>query len=269
MSSCASLVSNATAGIAEDLSSAILNNDDPQMVAEGAPAFLIILDALLASDPNNPNLLNAAATLNSSFATAFVANEERRALLTSKALRLSLKASCVQISWTCEIRSMPFKDIKTNLKQATYQDVPALYALASGWAGWIQAHRSDWAAIAQLASVKVIMARVVELGEDHENGSPHMYMGVFETLFPPAMGGRPNIGKRHFERAIEISAGRYLMAKVLFAESYARLVFDRELHDRLLKEVLGADPNIEGLTLINLIAQTQAKALLESADEYF
>ena len=269
MSGCAALVSNATSGIAEDLCKAILNNDDPAVVADGAPAFLIILDALLSSDPDNPDLLNAAATLNSSFATAFVTNEERRSRLANKALNYSLRASCIQIRWTCQIRSMPFKEINAKLPAATTQDVAVLYALASGWAGWIQAPRSDWAAVAQLASVKAIMARVLELGEDYENGSPHMYMGVFETLFPPAMGGRPAIGRQHFERAIEISSGQYLMAKVLFAESYARLVFDRELHDRLLHEVLESDPNIEGLTLINLVAQTQARELLESANDYF
>ena len=39
-------------------------------------------------------------------------------------------------------------------------------------------------------------------------------------------------------RAVEISGGRNLMAKVLFARHYARLVFDQGLHDRLLGEVL-------------------------------
>ena len=32
------------------------------------------------------------------------------------------------------------------------------------------------------------------------------------------------------------------MAKVIYAEQYAKLVFDKELHDRLLTEVVNADP---------------------------
>ena len=59
------------------------------------------------------------------------------------------------------------------------------------------------------------------------------------------------------------------MAKVFYAESYARMIFDRELHDRLLTEVLSADPQAPGLTLMNTIAQEQARALMESADDYF
>jgi hypothetical protein len=59
------------------------------------------------------------------------------------------------------------------------------------------------------------------------------------------------------------------MAKVLYARQYARLVFDRPLHDRLLNEVVAADPEAPGLTLGNTLAQEQALLLLASADEYF
>ena len=38
--------------------------------------------------------------------------------------------------------------------------------------------------------------------------------------------------------------------KVEFARTYARLVYDRELHDRLLEDVLAADPDVPGLTLV-------------------
>ena len=47
-------------------------------------------------------------------------------------------------------------------------------------------------------------------------------MAVMESLLPPTLGGKPDLAKKHFERAIEISAGTNLMAKVLYAEKYAR-----------------------------------------------
>ena len=59
------------------------------------------------------------------------------------------------------------------------------------------------------------------------------------------------------------------MAKVEFARRYARLVFDRPLHDRLLNEVLQAPANVPGLTLSNTLAQRSARELLKSADSYF
>lgn len=51
--------------------------------------------------------------------------------------------------------------------------------------------------------------------------------------------------------------------------SNARLMFEQELHDRLLTEVLAADAKAEGLTLINHLAKQQAKVLLASSADYF
>jgi len=113
------------------------------------------------------------------------------------------------------------------------------------------------------------MARVVELEESYDHGEAHVYLGVIATLLPPALGGKPEEGRAHFERAIQISEGRDLTAKVEYARRYARIVYDRPLHDRLLKEVLDADANAPGLTLANVLAKQQARELLASADSYF
>ncbi|MBW1688684.1 MAG: hypothetical protein JRS35_26945, partial [Deltaproteobacteria bacterium] len=48
-----------------------------------------------------------------------------------------------------------------------------------------------------------------------------------------------------------------------------RLVFDRPLHDRLLGEVVEADPHARGFTLSNVLAQEEAALLLAGGDDYF
>ena len=100
-------------------------------------------------------------------------------------------------------------------------------------------------------------------------GMAQVYLGVLNSLRPEAVGGRPEQGRAHFERAIALSDGRNLYAKTLFAEYYARLVFDQEMHDRLLVEVLAADPHAAGYTLTNVLAQDRARALQESGKDYF
>ena len=114
-----------------------------------------------------------------------------------------------------------------------------------------------------------MLKRVVALDDAYEDGTAHLYLGVLNTQLPPQLGGHPEIGREHFERAIQLSRDRNLMAKVLFAQRYARLVFDRELHDRLLGEVLAADPEAPGLTLSNVLAQEQARVLLDTSADYF
>jgi hypothetical protein len=83
------------------------------------------------------------------------------------------------------------------------------------------------------------------------------------------MGGRPEIGRQHFEQALDISGGRNLMVKVMYADQYARLLFERKLHDELLLEVLDADAKAPGLTLMNTVAKERARRLLDTADDYF
>ena len=269
LSGCATLIGSVAGGIASDLSDAILESDDPETVRDGAPAYLIMLDALLRRGGGDSDLLRAAASLNGAYATAFVDDEARRRAFAAKAFDFALRAACIDIDWTCEVRKLGFAELEQRATAMKSRDVPAVYALATAWAGWIQAHSDDWNAIADLARVKPIMARIVELDESHDHGGPRLYMGVFEALVPASSGGRPELGRAHFERVVELTQGRHLMAKVYYADTYARLVFDRDLHDRLLAEVLATDPRAPGLTLMNTIAQEQARALLDSADDYF
>jgi len=269
MAGCASLVTSATSGLTESLGDSIMNNQDLDMVRDGAPSFLLLMDGLIAQNPKSVSLLLQSSQLNSAYAAAFVTDPERARLLQQKALDHALQAVCVSIRNGCNLRTRPFDDFQSWLADRRVKEVPTLYQLASSWAGWIQANSDDFGAIAELARVKALTERIAALDDTYDYGGPELYLGVFETLLPPGMGGRPELGREHFERAIEISHGKYLLAKVMLAEQYARLVFDKELHDRLLEEVIAADPVVPGLTLINTVAQQRAKILLESSDAYF
>ena len=70
--------------------------------------------------------------------------------------------------------------------------MPTLYNLGSIWAGWIQANSADFGAVGQLGRAKALIQRVAELEPEYANGGAFLYLGVFETLLPPAMGGRPS-----------------------------------------------------------------------------
>ena len=266
---CASLMSSVTEGLAEDMSDALLNTEDLQVAREGSAAFLIMLEGFLRSSPDSIPLMQAGVTLNGAYATAFVEDSERQRRFAARAFELAQQASCARLSWACSARTDHIDVLEANLTTLDAGDVPLAYTLASAWAGWISANSGDWGAVAELGRAKAVMTRIVEVDETHDNAGPRLYLGVMETLAPPSMGGRPEVGRAHFERAIELAEGRYLMPRVFFAEYYARLVFDRELHDRELNAVLGANPRVEGLTLANRIAQERARELLESADGYF
>lgn len=263
---CATLVGGAT----DSLSRAILNHDDPQVVEDAAPAYLVLVDSFIGSDPDDEDLLRIGASLYTAYTGVFVDDTERARRLSDRAYAYARRSVCGYDDELCGIESLPFQQLQAKLAEIDDEDdLPYIGTLAQSWLVWIRAHSADWNAVADLPRVELLLQTVLRVDETWEQGAAHQYLGMLKTVRPPALGGKPEEARRHFERAQEISDGGNLGAKVAMAESYARLVFDRELHDRLLNEVLAADPNAEGHTLLNVMAQRHARELLDSADDYF
>jgi len=266
---CASMLYSATSNMASSLSHAMLNHDDLDTIKGAAPAYLLMADGLLRDNPNEIDLLTAAAQMYSAYAGVFVNEPERSKRLTNRALDYAMRAACLQRTVACEWPKQRYAVFKDSLIELEKDDVPVFFTLGSTWAGWIQAHSEEWNAIAELPRVTAIMQRIIELDETYQQGAAHLYLGVAYTLLPPAMGGKPEMGREHFEQAIHLSNEQNLTVKVLYARQYARLVFNRELYERLLQEVIAADPIAPDLTLMNMLAQQQAQQLLAEANDYF
>ncbi len=245
----------------------MLNQNDLDIVRTGAPAYLLLLDGMIEDSPDDHALLIAGARLYGAYATGLITDAVRRKGLTTKARGYARRALCGRQPAICEYETKPFKQFAPYVEAIEEDDLKALYTYAASWAGWIQAHSDNWEAIADLPKVEHMMQRVITLEQGYDRGRAQLYLAVMQTQLPPAMGGKPEVGRTHFEQAIKYSNGRDLIAKVEFARRYARLVFSQQLHNRLLKEVLEADPTEPELTLSNILAQQQAQELL--ADDYF
>ena len=274
LAGCASIASNAGNRLASQLGNAVLNSDDPATVRDGLPAYLLLIDGLVADDGSGDDgkesLLFAAAELNGAYAGNFTGNDRDRARrLAAKALAYARRGTCVQDAALCAAFDQDVTRFEAAVAAAPEKNVAGLYALAAAWAGYLQANSEDWGAIADLPKVDALLNRVVAIDPGHARGMARVYLGVLNSLRPESIGGKPELGREHFEAAIALSKGRNLYAKTLLAEYYARLVFNQELHDRLLVEVLAADPREPGFTLMNVLAQERAKALVESGKDYF
>jgi hypothetical protein len=265
----AGCVATATRGLADNLSAAILDQDDPETVRAGAPAYLLLIDGLIAEAPEDRDLLITGSRLYGSYAAVFVEDPDRARRLADKARDYARRALCQRRPEICDREFGPYDDFVAAVDDTGKDDLPALYAYGAAWAGWLQVSSDDWEAVADLPKIETVMERVLTLGESFEHGQAHLYLGVIRSQIPSSLGGDPESGRFHFERAIALSGGRNLMAKVEFARHYARLTFDRTLHDRLLREVLDADPVEPALTLSNTIARRQADDLLAESEDYF
>ena len=257
--------------VANGLTNAILNQDDPKTVEDGGPAYLILIDGLIQGDPDNAGRLLAGARLYAAYTSMFVKEQARHTRMMNRARDYSRRAICEEYGDFCKVIDSPFEVFQAGLKKefTDEDDVPMLHTFAVIWAGYIKANKSDWSAVADLAKVKACVQQVIKLDEKYDNGSAHLYMALLNTILPKALGGKPELAKASFERAIELSQGKNLMIKVHYAERYARLTFNQKLHDRLLNEVINSDAHAPRLTLVNTLAKVKAKELLKSGKEYF
>jgi len=258
------------ARLPENIGYGVLNSNDLETVRDGLPAYLLLVDGGLITYPKNKKLLLTSASLNSAYSGVFIEGETRKLKMINKAFMHAQKAMCLYEKKACGLKNKPFEIFEDTIKVfSKKKDLPYLYALASTWVGYIQLTSDDYNSIAELARVELLIKQIIVIDEDYETGMPQVYLGVLSSLIPPSLGGKPEIAKQYFEQAIKKSNNQNLIAKVMYAEKYARLIFDKELHDRLLNEVLATKSEKRGLTLQNEYAKKQAQLLLDESADYF
>ena len=269
LSGCASIISSTTTKMADNLTQAILNQNDLETVKAGAPSYLIMIDGLIEGDPKNTRLLLSGSKLYSSYNSAFVDDELRSKKMADRSFSYAKIALCIELPRICNGIDLKLNEYIETLSSADKSDLPVLHGFASAWAGWIQSNTDNWNAIANIPKLKASFERSVELDESFDNGNGHVFLGVLASQIPPSLGGKPEEGRMHFEKAIEISGGHNLMINVLMAQHYARLIFDQELHDELLNTTLSKSSEFPGYTLINTLAKQQAQVLLDESADFF
>ena len=269
LSGCTVIVSSAANGLAENLSVAILNQDDPELVRAGAPSYLLLLDSFVEGSPNNPDILAAAATLYATYGAVFANDEVRASRLTTRARRYALNAMCESYLPACGWPDATYDEFVATLSDIRPKKAEFLYTYGFASLAYLRAHSSDVNSIAELPQIEALLSHYLDISGDAVNSSAYTYMGILLTLRPAAAGGQPERAREYCEKAIALTDGKDLGAKVEYAKGYAKKLYEREMHDQLLNEVMAADPYQDGFTLGNVLAQEEAAVLLAEADDYF
>ena len=269
LSSCGAIISNQTEKLSDNLSSTILNFEDPETVKTAPPTFLILIDSIANQDSASGKTQMVAAQMYGSFAGAFVTEPKRQRLLSNKAWGFAQSGSCKIDTLFCDLPQLDNKRFNSIVSDIPDKHLDTAYAYAVAWLAYIQTNSNDWTALAQLASAQVLLERVGEYDETIDNAGPHLYLGAIAASLPPSLGGKPEQAKYHFDRAIMLTEGKSLLIKVEYARRYARGIFDKSLHHQLLSDVLQSPIKYDGLTLMNAWAQAEAERLLATEDDYF
>lgn len=303
------MIIRSTALILDDSITAINEEEDLIMAEQAILSNLKMIEGLIKGDPDNKKLLLLAAQGFSSYSFGFVEESDpERAKIFYKRGRdygLSILKENRYFSDAFEKDAEEFKD---SLREFGRDDIPAIFWTGYGWSGWINLNKDSPEAIADIVKVEYLMSRVIELIEDmlrdegiipreeiplHElkgylSAHPekreriltynewyyycgaHLFLGAYYAGRPRILGGDPDRGRSHFEIAIEITSGRFLMAYLLYSIFYPVQVQDRGLFEELLNKVIDAPSTVlPEQRLANEIAKAKARRLLERVEEFF
>lgn len=270
--SCSTIVRNTT----ESLVGGIMQQKDERLIEDGAPAYLLIIESLVYNNPGDRDLLMVGIQTFSSYST-FIKEESRKKIFQEKIKKwgnalLATYPAYVKYEQTPvddkEAQNAAYTKFVSSVKK---KDVPYVFwgffgVISDSVSGGL----SDPSLFLILPRVIELAQRIYDLDDTFMDGMPHLIFGIYNCVYPEAYGGSFEKGKEELDKAIEISGGKNLLYKVLYAEFYFKPLYDREGYEKLMNEVVNFDleSHPEG-RILNSRAQEQAKSCLEQIDEVF
>ena len=124
--------------------------------------------------------------------------------------------------------------------------------------------------LGELPVVEAMMDRALELDESFDRGALHTFMIAYETVRQGGSGDPVARARRHFERALELSAGADAAPLLALAEAVCVPQQRRAEFESLLEQVLRIDTGrVPENRLANTLAQRRARWLLSRVDTLF
>ena len=260
----------ALAPAAGNLAQSLERQEDLELVRTGAPAYLLLLDALAEAPTARTETLVAAADAYTAYALAFVAPEdrERAFAMFTKARDYGLRALAQRRDFRA-VMDAPLVEFEAALPRLGMRDVPAMYSTAQAWSSMILHSGGSVRALADFPKALALMHRVAELDPGYRQGGPDLFFGVYYTVQPAGAGRDLERARKHFERAMREAGDGILMPRVLFAEFYARYRLDEDLFDETLQSVLAEEEPSPDAALMNAAARVRARSLMEQKEDLF
>lgn len=266
---------------------AVAQEPDIELARAAAAGGLKTLEGFLLADPGNRELLGLVAEGYCQYAAGFLNDDWEAARLGSgrevgealavrdRALRLL--GRCVSYGlmmlgppWQRAVLGDDAEAALPLVERAGAGAARGMFWVALGLGTMIGMDPTSPRLAARLPLVVALLERVIALDDAHLDGLPHMTLGIVLSARSAAVGGDPERGRQHFERARAITGGKSLMVDVMMARSYAVTVRDKILFRDTLRRVLQTRPDIwpQG-RLSNEMAQRKARRYLASESRFF
>jgi hypothetical protein len=273
---------------------------DYEMARQAIPGALKTVESFWINAPDDPNLTSILTEGYCQYGTAFVEDDweaakfkqdidlieyhnTRSTKIFTRCLNYALRS--LGERWKKQIFEAPevvAKLVKETGKDKRFEMMFAGLALGS----LINHNLTRIEMIGYLNTVEQILGRVLEIDGPNPKGCPpqpapcdasvghkalpYIAFGMLNTSRGKSMGGDPDKGRAMFEKALELTGGRFLLARTLMAYRVGLANNDRKFFHDQLKLVLETPPSVwPEQRLANEVAHRKARRYLSQEKELF
>ncbi|HWP81684.1 MAG TPA: TRAP transporter TatT component family protein [Bacteroidota bacterium] len=258
-------------GVLEHGLEAFQEESDLELAESGLASNLKLIEALIKADPENERLLFIASQGYSAYGLAFAEDEDpaRARLMYLRAKAYGMRILDENTKFRAS-RDGDLQNFTKALQTFSKDDIPAVFWTAFAWGSYVNLSRTETAALADIPKVNAMMEFVLQHDPAYYYAGAHVYFGTLLGSTPVLLGGKPEAAKEHFQKALELTGGKFLMTYVYYARSYAVQTQDQELFESLLAKVDSASIDIlPEARLPNAVAKKKALALRARVNELF
>jgi hypothetical protein len=268
---CAKLAFRFAPSLIPNLTQAVFEECDADLAKLAIPADLKLMEGLLKSDPGNKQLLTALSMGFTGYAMLFLeeTDPERASQFYLRAKSYGLQAIGPKAS-AFQRSGLKMKSLRDQLDAIGEEHLEALFWTTTSWNGWINLNLDKPTALAQLDIAGACLERILEMKPTYFYGTAFMLMGTLLAARPRMLGGDEKKAHSYFEKAMNVTKGKFFLVHYHYAKHYAVRVQDKKLFLRLIEHVSAApSDDLKEICLINAVMKAKIKRLREKVDELF
>jgi predicted anti-sigma-YlaC factor YlaD len=277
-----SLASCALLGAASKVQTVLAGEEDPELVADALPTFIMVSEALQEANPKDQGKAVTLASLYVMYANAFVQGpasalsderfDERKAAF-DRAGAL-YRRSFRLLSASLERRSPGVVEAavagKADLSKFRKSDVPLLYWSAVSVLAGFGLNPLDFKSARYLGAAPLFLARAAELDPGWNSGAIYGIYVSYYAGMPDYLGGSLAKAEDCYQKALAYSKGGNASLFVTYASSVCVPKEDYAGFKAALDRALAFDPSAApDDRLETVLAQRNARRLLAESDKYF
>jgi hypothetical protein len=279
--------------IAANGMTALEQDDDLDMLAQALPANIKLLEMVLASSPDDAELLTLLARSYGSYNFMILEPKFEKARFDLLALDanddietevLHLKQTVSRYyqkgaAYALKALEVDHPDTLAQLKNVSTidafmrdlgpRDVAAVFWYGFNLAAWVNLNLDSVQALSQGHIAEKCMHRVIELQPAYFNGAAHLVLIAYYASRSPMLGGNLDAARRHYDALKQISGDAFLMADLFYARYYLQRTQDRPACESLLDEIERAAGQKSAYPLFNKVAGHKAHIYLTALNELF